>query len=103
LHEYGRSLEGLERISEAEAKYCEALALARQYELRPVRWRSHAALARVYQIQNLAHEANIELQEARVLVEALARSLPEPDIRMGFIASPMVESVFAPRRSAVEM
>jgi tetratricopeptide (TPR) repeat protein len=103
LHEQGRSLEGLERMPEAEAKYCESLALARQCGLRPLQWRSHAALARLYQIQDLAAEASTELREAVQLIEVLARSLPDSDLRDGFCASPKVAGVLVPDLSAVGM
>ena len=101
LHEQGRTLEGMQRISEASEKYREGLASARESGLLPVLWQSHAALARLNQVQGLAEEARAEQEEAAALIEGIAKSLPDGDQRDSFYGSPAVNAVLAPLQNAV--
>jgi DNA-binding NarL/FixJ family response regulator len=61
----------------AEIEFLQALEVARRQEALPLLWRIHASLAQLYQAQSRLNEARQQSDSARMLLEELARQLPE--------------------------
>jgi DNA-binding CsgD family transcriptional regulator len=73
----GECLTALRRDDEAEATLRAALAAMPQWICRPLQWRFHAALARLYQARACRTEAEQEAAAARAIVEQLAADISD--------------------------
>jgi DNA-binding CsgD family transcriptional regulator len=77
----------LDHTDEAEValRAADAGALARG--LPPIRWRIQASLGRLYQAQGRRKQADIAFATARAIVEGLAATVPDSDLRAAFLHS----------------
>lgn len=80
----GEVLVACGRLAEAEATFHAARAAARAYGMRPLLWRVHAALGRLYETQRRREEAEHEFAAARAIIEALSAAVPDPALRAAF-------------------
>jgi DNA-binding CsgD family transcriptional regulator len=77
----GQALALLHRANEAETALREAAERAAAEGLRPLEWRSHAALGSLLRTQRHYEQANAELAAARTIVDALAAGLNDQPLR----------------------
>jgi DNA-binding CsgD family transcriptional regulator len=73
------------KLDDAEATLREALTAAKAFGLRPILWRIHCALARIYQKQRRQEEARIEIAATDAIVAALADDVPDHLLRETFL------------------
>ncbi|MDE3092101.1 MAG: helix-turn-helix transcriptional regulator, partial [Chloroflexota bacterium] len=72
----GEALIALGRAADAEAALRAAQQLAFDQGAKPMRWRIHALLGRLYSNQARRDEAEIEIDAARALIEEISASVP---------------------------
>jgi DNA-binding CsgD family transcriptional regulator len=82
----GRALAALDRYDEAEATLRAAIRGADARGHRPLVWRGHAALGRCYDAWARREAAREEYRLAWEIVEDLAATLPDAQLRAGFLA-----------------
>ena len=75
------ALAALGRTDEAEALLLSVREIVQRQGVRPLIWRTHLALGSLYEAAGRSTDAQPEYLAARQIVEALAASLPEPDLR----------------------
>lgn len=80
----GRALLATGRLEEAVAALVDALDLCRTRGFRARQWRYQADLARVFLEQKARSAAEAELAQAAHLIEELAATIPQPDLRHQF-------------------
>jgi tetratricopeptide (TPR) repeat protein len=80
----GAALAALGRLEEADATLRRAKALAVELGTDPSRWRACLALGDLRRRTNRLNEADAEFAEAFALLEAMAGSLSNPDLRQAF-------------------
>ena len=80
-------LVALDRHAEAEAPLRETLRVTAERELFPLLWRSHLAMGKWQAVAGDMGSAHEHYHQARVIVEAMAGSLPEGDLRTEFGAT----------------
>jgi DNA-binding CsgD family transcriptional regulator len=83
-HLRGRALAALGRPNDAEAALLDARTGAREQGRRPLMWRSHTSLGRLYRVLGRGQEAEQEFANARALIEELAVRLPDDALREKF-------------------
>ena len=85
----GEALAALGRTAEAEPLLRAAQEAAHAQGLRPWLWRICVALGRLYQTQAQREEAKQAFSTARALIEELAASLPDEQLREHFLSQAM--------------
>lgn len=85
LKAQGDALAELGRAAEAEAAWHAALRSTEILGARPLRWKIHSALGRLYLAQSRRSEAESHLAEARSVTAALAASISDQDMRQCFL------------------
>jgi tetratricopeptide (TPR) repeat protein len=80
----GEALSALGRLEEAEATLLRAKAVAVELGTDPTRWRACVALGELLQRTGRPDEADAEFSEARALLEAMASTLSDVDLRRAF-------------------
>jgi len=100
----GEALAALRRASEAESVLRAARDGAVEQGMRPLLWRIHVALGNLYRTQARREEAERVLSAARAIIEELAASVPDEELRNTFLSQaarrlPRPHSV-SPRRAA---
>jgi tetratricopeptide (TPR) repeat protein len=83
----GAALVALGRLEEAETTLCGAKAVAGEFGTDPSRWRACLALGDLFRQTNRTNEADAECAEALALLEAMADSLSDADLRQAFEGS----------------
>jgi DNA-binding CsgD family transcriptional regulator len=81
----GEALAALQRWPEAEAALQAALEGAARQGVRPLLWRIHLALGKLYQTQGRQEEAEQAFAAARTIIEELAANVPDPVLRDNFL------------------
>jgi DNA-binding NarL/FixJ family response regulator len=81
----GKALTVLQRWAEAEAMLQAALATAHAQEITRLVWRIQLGLGHLYQAQHRPAEAARAFAVARQVIEELAATLPDPDLRDNFV------------------
>ncbi len=81
----GRTLAALGQMEEAEAELHGALPVARMQGRRPLEWRLHAHLGKIYSAMKRRQDAEREFSSARNIIEDLASRLPEEALRQNFL------------------
>jgi class 3 adenylate cyclase/tetratricopeptide (TPR) repeat protein len=89
----GTSLAALGKVDEAERTLLEGRDLARQLGFAPVLWQLDAALGELASRAGDAARADELRDEARTIVERLAASIDEEDVRASFLRLPAVVAV----------
>ncbi len=100
----GDALLQLKRFDQARTALEDALRGAITRTARPLLWQIHAALARLYQHHKRGDDARRELDSALAIVESLAASIEQPELRQSFaeaarVSLPVVRDL-SPRRRA---
>ena len=95
----GESLVALGRVDEAEAGLRAAVRDAVQQEMRPYLWRAHVALGGLYRRQARDDDAAREFAAARAVAGILAATVPDEEVRAGFLAG--VERLIAAAQVSV--
>jgi DNA-binding NarL/FixJ family response regulator len=80
-----QALAAVGQAEPASALLRAAQARAATVGTRPALWRLHATLARLYHAESRRDEAAVEAAAARVLIAALAETLPDETLRAGFV------------------
>lgn len=80
----GQSLAALGRSKEAEESLQLALRLATEQCEPPLHWRTHLALAHLYEKEQQNTDAGAQLSAARAIVEELAQGLDDATLRLRF-------------------
>ncbi len=88
----GTSLAALSRLDEAEAALAEGRAAADELGFAPIGWQIDMALSRLASEAGDATRASALRERAKVLVEGIAATLEEDDLRASFLALPEVEA-----------
>ncbi|HEX9076218.1 MAG TPA: AAA family ATPase [Anaerolineae bacterium] len=103
-HLRGRALAALGRPEDAAAELMGAQVTARARGERPVLWRLHADLGKVYRLMGLRRDAEREFSSARTIVQDLANNAPEGELRDNFLKQALArfpaERVPTPRQAA---
>jgi ATP/maltotriose-dependent transcriptional regulator MalT len=84
-HLRGRALAALGRPEDAAAELMGALVTARARGERPVLWRLHANLGKVYRLMGLRRDAEREFSSARTIIQDLANNAPEGELHDNFL------------------
>ena len=84
-HVQGRTLVAAGRSEEAAAVLADAATLTRNLDLRLLRWRCHADGARAYLELRRREEAETELNQARRLLQEIAKTIPDAAQRRQFL------------------
>jgi tetratricopeptide (TPR) repeat protein len=94
----GRALAALGRLDDAEAEFRNTLVVASRQGRRPMVWRLHMDLGRVYRSMARHEEAEYEFATARAGIAELATSVPEGPLRDEFWqqASAMLPAAHVP-------
>ena len=88
-----RVLLSLGRAEEALAAAEEALPLTREMNYRPVLWRLLGARAAALAALDRQEEASVERRAAAAIVQEMADTVEDEELRRGFLASPEVMAV----------
>jgi tetratricopeptide (TPR) repeat protein len=91
LYYYGIALQSVDRRSEARSAFEEAVLLADELQIHPIRWKVRAALAGL----SGAEEARRWRTEAGQVVRFLAEHAGSPELKASFVALPEVCQVLA--------
>jgi tetratricopeptide (TPR) repeat protein len=83
-HLRGRALADLGRLNEAEQALQQARGAAADQAARPLLWRIHARLGRLYEAQAQRTEARREYTSAWSLIDELAADVPDEHLRSAF-------------------
>jgi len=83
----GRALAALDRRAEARAALGAALGVAERIGYPPTQWRSLAVLAELARREGQRAAAEAAEGRSRALVDKLARTLPDTDLRRELVAS----------------
>jgi DNA-binding CsgD family transcriptional regulator len=83
----GQALAALGRVADAESALIAADQGARRLALPPIRWRIQCDLGRLHQGQGRRKLAESAFASARTIVEELAASVPDNQLRAGFLRS----------------
>lgn len=81
----GSALTQLNRFDEAEALLDAARADTQARGVRPMLWRIHRALGKLYQLQDRRKEASVEYSAARAIIQTLAESMSDATLRATFL------------------
>ncbi len=81
----GEALAALERWEEAEATLLAALNTAQTKAIPRLVWRIHVALGNLYQSQQQHAQAAQSFASARTVVDEIAASVPDPELRDNFV------------------
>jgi tetratricopeptide (TPR) repeat protein len=81
----GEALAALGRFEEAEAAFLVALRAADMQGARPLSWRIHAALARLYRAQSRRLDASSSSAAAQRIADEIATQIPDPELRATFL------------------
>jgi DNA-binding NarL/FixJ family response regulator len=102
----GQALVALGRNEEAVPEFQGAQTVAQKQGQRPMLWRLHADLGKAYRALSRRAEAEYELSSARMIIQALAATLPEGDLRDHFVKQALAAIPVAPaitsRRAAMQ-
>jgi len=82
----GEVLSQLQRKAEAESVLQAALAGALIQDLRPLLWRIHLLLAKLFLAQHRQEDAKLQLSTVQEITQELAACLPEEGLRTQFLA-----------------
>ncbi len=85
----GQALTALNRIEEAAAELQGALTVVQKQGQRSMQWRLHADLGKAYRLLGRRDDAERELSLARAIIQELADSLPEGELRSHFLERAM--------------
>lgn len=85
----GEALAALGNMCEAETVLQAAQAAAFEQGVRPLLWRIHAALGKLYQAQARRDDAQAECSAAREIMQSLATNIPNAALRRTFIERAM--------------
>jgi DNA-binding CsgD family transcriptional regulator len=85
----GEALTILGKTYEAEAALLAAREAAVAQGARPLLWRVHVALGKLYKSQARRGEAEDEFSAARQIIQSLAENVPHEDLRRSFIEQSM--------------
>lgn len=100
----GEALFALEQVEEAIGALEEARRWAQDQGARPLLWQIHRSLGRVYATTKQKQLAHHELTAAREVIEGLAASLEETELRDHFVEAALAslprEPALTPRQSA---
>ena len=89
----GRALLELGRASEARTVAEEALRMARERHALPMVWRLLALQGRTLSSESLTAEARAAFSEAAATIRRIGDSIPDPQLKQRFLASPAVAPV----------
>ncbi len=100
----GEMLTRMKRCDEAEHVLQAAQEAAFRQGARPLLWRIHISLGKVYQMRGRREEAEDEFSAARTILEELSANVPDPSLRDNFMrrACALIPRVppLSPRRAA---
>jgi DNA-binding CsgD family transcriptional regulator len=85
----GEALTALGKTGEAEVALPAAREATFTQGARPLLWRIHVALGKLYQAQARRDEAEAEFSAARELIQALAANVPDKDLGQNFVEQAM--------------
>ncbi|MCC7355788.1 MAG: hypothetical protein IT330_18755 [Anaerolineae bacterium] len=89
----GRTLTALRRFAEAEVALRAAREIAITHGARPMAWRIHVDLGKVYQAQARHEEAERELATARTTIQELAANVPAGALRDNFLQRALTSAI----------
>jgi DNA-binding CsgD family transcriptional regulator len=81
----GEALTRLKRFEEAESVLTAAMDVAAARGLRPMLWRIHHALGKLYQAQDRRNDAHQQFADARAIVQELADGILDVSIKEEFL------------------
>ncbi|MDE3091569.1 MAG: hypothetical protein KGJ80_19540 [Chloroflexota bacterium] len=100
----GEVLTQMKQLGIAQVALQAAQEAAFRQGARPLLWRIHVSLGKVYQMQGRREETEDEFSAARTIIEKLAANVPDPSLRDNFIrrACALIPRVppLSPRRAA---
>lgn len=100
----GRALVALGRTEEAVVEFQGAQTIAQKQGQRPLLWRLHADLGKAYRVLNRRADAGREFSSARTIVQDLAATLPQGELRDHFVKQALgsipTAPVLTPRQTA---
>jgi ATP/maltotriose-dependent transcriptional regulator MalT len=82
-----QALAALGHLEDAEAELQGTLPVANRQGQRPMLWRLHANLGKVYRTMGRRPEAEREFASARAIIQDLANTIPEGALRNNFLQS----------------
>ena len=84
-HLRGEALAALGRMEEAESVLCSARDAAQRQGMRPLLWRICVTLGKLYRTQAQREQAEEAFSLARTIIEELAGSVPDGELRDNFL------------------
>jgi ATP/maltotriose-dependent transcriptional regulator MalT len=80
-----QSLAALGRMEEAESELQGTLPVALEQGKRPMLWRLHADLGKMYRVMGRREDAEREFSSARTIIQDLAKNVPDAALRDNFL------------------
>lgn len=81
----GQTLAALGRMAEAEAEFQGTLPVATRHGQRPILWRLHLDLGKLYGQMGRREDGEREFALARAMIEELGKDVPEGGLRQAFV------------------
>ena len=83
----------LQRPAEAQALCEKALAIATTLDYLPMIWRLQATMAQALELLGQPAAATREVRAARAVLDTMAATIDDPELKRGFLADPLVVSI----------
>ncbi len=100
----GHALVALERTQEAIVEFQGSQAVSQKQGQRSMQWQLHADLGKAYRLLGRREDAQSEFSSARTIIQELANSLPEGELRSHFLERALArlpgEPALTPRQAA---
>jgi DNA-binding CsgD family transcriptional regulator len=98
-HRRGEALVALDRAEEARDVLCSARDAAQRQGVRPLLWRIYVTLGKLYNTQAQREQAEEAFSLARTIIEELAGSVPDRELRANFLRYASVQLPRLPQPS----